>query len=148
MPSSLPDPVALGRAVRAIRDERGISQVRLSENSGLQRGWLSNLEHGKRNPNFANVVRRPAGLGVRPAELVARAETLADEPSHPPRGLGSHQSNGSSAPSDSANCPGGVTQEVLLPCRTRRRAARTQGAASWHRLRPAPNGTCATPDGR
>lgn len=78
MPASSPDPAALGRAVRAIRNERGISQVQLSEKSGLQRGWLSNLEHGRRNPNFVNVVRLADGLGVLPAELVARAEALAD----------------------------------------------------------------------
>jgi transcriptional regulator with XRE-family HTH domain len=79
MPKSLPDQRALGRAVQAIRVERAMSQVQLSENSGLQRGWLSNLEHGRRNPNFVNVVRLAAGLGVLPAELVARAESLAED---------------------------------------------------------------------
>jgi transcriptional regulator with XRE-family HTH domain len=79
MPAPLPDQAALGRAVQAIRAEKGLSQVQLSENSGLQRGWLSNLEHGRRNPNWSNVVRLAAGLGVRPAELVARAERLAGQ---------------------------------------------------------------------
>jgi transcriptional regulator with XRE-family HTH domain len=77
MPETSPDPAALGRAVRAIRAEKGLSQVQLSDNTGLQRAWLSNLEHGRRNPNFVNVVRLATGLGIRPSELVARAEALA-----------------------------------------------------------------------
>jgi transcriptional regulator with XRE-family HTH domain len=56
-----------------------MSQVQLWQNSGLQRSWLSNLENGRRNPNFANLVRLAAGLGVRPSELVARAESLAED---------------------------------------------------------------------
>jgi transcriptional regulator with XRE-family HTH domain len=75
---ALPDATALGRAVQAIRAEKGISQVQLSENTGLMQSWISNVEHGRRNPSWNNVIRLAQGLGVRASELVARAETLAE----------------------------------------------------------------------
>jgi transcriptional regulator with XRE-family HTH domain len=69
-----PDSAALGRAVRAIREERGISQVELANSTGLTQSWISHIERGARNPSWSNVVRLAAGLGVGVAELAARAE--------------------------------------------------------------------------
>lgn len=74
MPASSPDAAALGRAVRLIRDEQGISQVQLSEKTGLMQSWISHIEHGRRNPTWSNIVRLAEGLGVSVAELAARAE--------------------------------------------------------------------------
>jgi transcriptional regulator with XRE-family HTH domain len=65
---------ALGRAVRAIREERGLSQVQLAEATGFIQSWISHLERGARNPSWNNVVRLAAGLGVSVSELAARAE--------------------------------------------------------------------------
>jgi transcriptional regulator with XRE-family HTH domain len=81
MPAPLPDQAALGRAVQAIRAERGISQVQLAEASGFRQSWISNVEHGRRNPSWNNVVRLAAGLGVPTSTLVKRAEAPADKPS-------------------------------------------------------------------
>jgi transcriptional regulator with XRE-family HTH domain len=78
MPASTPDAAALGRAVQAIRAEKGISQVQLSENTGLMQSWISNVEHGRRNPSWNNVTRLAEGLGVSVSELATRAETLAE----------------------------------------------------------------------
>jgi transcriptional regulator with XRE-family HTH domain len=77
MPTHPPDLLALGRAVRAIREEKGISQVQLAEATGFRQSWVSNVEHGRRNPSWLNVVRLSEGLGVPTAKLVKRAETLA-----------------------------------------------------------------------
>jgi transcriptional regulator with XRE-family HTH domain len=77
MPATTPDAAALGRAVQAIRAERGISQVRLAANTGFMQSWISNTEHGRRNPSWTNVVRLAAGLGVSVAELASRAEVCA-----------------------------------------------------------------------
>jgi XRE family transcriptional regulator, regulator of sulfur utilization len=66
--------VALGRAVRAIREERGISQVQLAEGTGFEQSWISHVERGTRNPTWQNVVRLAEGLGVGVGELAARAE--------------------------------------------------------------------------
>ena len=80
MPASPPDAAALGRAVRAIRAERGISQVQLAAATGFIQAWISHLEHGRRNPSWNNVVRLSQGLELKPSELVARAEACAREP--------------------------------------------------------------------
>jgi transcriptional regulator with XRE-family HTH domain len=55
-----PDAAALGRAVQAIRAEKGMSQMQLAEATGFMQSWISNVE------------------------LAARAEALADEPPQAP----------------------------------------------------------------
>lgn len=75
-----PDAAALGRAVQAIRTERGISQMQLAEATGFMQSWISNVEHGRRNVSWSNVGRLADGLGVSVSELARAAETLADEP--------------------------------------------------------------------
>jgi XRE family transcriptional regulator, regulator of sulfur utilization len=79
MSEPLPDQRALGRAVQAIRAEKGLSQVQLAEATGFMQSWISETERGRRNPSWSNVVRLASGLGIRPRELVARAEALAKE---------------------------------------------------------------------
>lgn len=76
---------ALGRAVRAIREERGLSQVQLAEATGFIQSWISHLERGARNPSWNNVVRLAKGLGVSVAELAQRAEAVRPEASKNPR---------------------------------------------------------------
>jgi predicted transcriptional regulator len=75
-----PDATALGRAVQAIRAERKISQVQLAANTGFRQSWISNVEHGRRNPSWSNVVRLATGLGVSTSTLVKRAEALTNDP--------------------------------------------------------------------
>ncbi|MBA3807048.1 MAG: helix-turn-helix transcriptional regulator [Solirubrobacterales bacterium] len=55
-----------------------MSQVQLAEATGFRQSWLSNVEHGRRNPSWSNLVRLAGGLGVRTSMLVRRAETLVD----------------------------------------------------------------------
>jgi transcriptional regulator with XRE-family HTH domain len=78
--SATPDLPALGRAVRALREEGGISQVKLAAATGFRQSWISQVEHGKRNPSWTNVVRLAEGLGVLVSQLAARTEALADKP--------------------------------------------------------------------
>jgi transcriptional regulator with XRE-family HTH domain len=77
MPNFPPDVHALGRAVRAIRDERGLSQVQVAEATGFIQAWISHVERGRRNPSWSNVVRLAGGLGVSVSELAKRAEACA-----------------------------------------------------------------------
>jgi transcriptional regulator with XRE-family HTH domain len=72
-----PNAAALGLAVRAIRDERGLSQVQLAEATGFIQAWISHVERGRRNPSWNNVVRLAEGLGVSVSELAKRAEACA-----------------------------------------------------------------------
>jgi transcriptional regulator with XRE-family HTH domain len=72
-----PDQLALGEAVRAIREERGLSQVQLAAATGFIQAWISHVERGRRNPSWSNVVRLAEGLGVSVSELAKRAEACA-----------------------------------------------------------------------
>jgi transcriptional regulator with XRE-family HTH domain len=71
-----PDPllVGLGEAIRALRDERGLSQERLSLDSGVHRNYIGGIERAERRPTLATVARLASTLGVRASELVALAE--------------------------------------------------------------------------
>lgn len=77
MPALPPDLVALGRAIRAFRNEKGISQTRLAETTGFTQGWISDTENGKRNPSWTNIGRLAGGLGISVSELAARSEALS-----------------------------------------------------------------------
>ena len=56
--------VALGQAVRALRLERGFSQERLAEESGLHPRYISDVERGRRNVGMVNVDRLARALAV------------------------------------------------------------------------------------
>lgn len=83
-----PHHAALGRAVRALRHERGWSQERLAERAGLHWTYLGGIERGERNPTWDNVCKLAVGIGIAVSELAARAEaeaasgtaTTADQP--------------------------------------------------------------------
>jgi transcriptional regulator with XRE-family HTH domain len=74
MPDQAPDAVALGRAVLAVRTEKGISQMQLADATGFMQSWISQVERGRRNPSWNNVARLADGLAVKLSELAARAE--------------------------------------------------------------------------
>ena len=67
---------ALGRAVRRLRIERGLSQEDLAHLSRMDRTWVGGIERGERNPSFTNIRRLANALGVSPSDLLARGERL------------------------------------------------------------------------
>ena len=60
----------LGRNVRAIRIEQGLSQEELSFRAGLKRSYLSDLERGTRNPSVRALGRIADALGIAPGALL------------------------------------------------------------------------------
>lgn len=64
----------LGSAIRDIRRERGISQEQLSLDSGVHRNYIGGIERAERQPTLTTVAVLAESLGVRPSELIARAE--------------------------------------------------------------------------
>lgn len=69
---------ALGRAIRQLRDERGLKQKELAQAADVNGTAISHLEHGRVNPSWGTVKRIAAALGVTVSELAARAEQIAD----------------------------------------------------------------------
>ena len=58
-----------GDRIRALRQERGLSQERLAELAGLHRTYLSSVERGERNVGLDNICAIAEALGVSPAHL-------------------------------------------------------------------------------
>jgi len=76
MPASPAYQAALGLAVKARREELGLTQEQLANDSELHQRWISNVETGKRNPSYTSLRRLAAGLDLAASELIARAEGL------------------------------------------------------------------------
>ena len=68
------DKTAAGRAIRALRTEKGLSQEVLSGLAGIARSHLSMIETGEKQPNFETIWRLATALDMRPHELVKRIE--------------------------------------------------------------------------
>jgi transcriptional regulator with XRE-family HTH domain len=66
---SKPDP-ALARAIRKLREKRGLSQEDLAHESGLTTAALARIERGQANPSWTTVRGIASGLGVSLGELV------------------------------------------------------------------------------
>jgi transcriptional regulator with XRE-family HTH domain len=69
----------LGEAIRDRRDELGVSQERLGLESGVHRNYIGGIERAERRPTLATVATLATTLGVRPSELIARAEKQAEQ---------------------------------------------------------------------
>jgi transcriptional regulator with XRE-family HTH domain len=63
--------VLVGRNVRRIRLEKGLTQERLAEASDLSQQYLSELERGVRNPTLKILAQIAGALGVQPTDLIA-----------------------------------------------------------------------------
>lgn len=67
-PSEQPQP-ALGKAVRQLREAKGVSQETLAYEAGVTSGTLSLIERGRSNPTWGTVKGIATALGVSIAEL-------------------------------------------------------------------------------
>lgn len=62
--------VIFGERVRTLRHERGWSQEKLAEASGLHWTYVGQVERGRRNVTLHNIIKLAEGLEVDPGELV------------------------------------------------------------------------------
>ncbi len=60
----------LGRRIKALRMQKGMTQEELSEAAGIHPKYLSALETGKQNITVKTLEGLAAGLGVEPYELL------------------------------------------------------------------------------
>ena len=67
-----------GRALRAARVARGLSQEALAFEAGYDRSYISLLEHGRYSASLNTVFRLARALAVRPSALLAQFEEGVD----------------------------------------------------------------------
>lgn len=81
-----PEPTAdaVGRALRLIREEQGLTLAEVGERADVDRQYLEGLEDGRRNPPWSHVAAIAAALGVEVSEVARRAEALSDGGPPPP----------------------------------------------------------------
>jgi transcriptional regulator with XRE-family HTH domain len=77
-PRTEPQP-GLGRAIKQLRTERGLSQEEIGLRAEIHPTWISHIESGRNNPAWGSVRRIAAALGVRLSELAALAEELDED---------------------------------------------------------------------
>ena len=63
---------AFGEVMRTIREDLGMSQMKLHVKTGLDRTFISDLERGVQCPSLRTIYRVAAGLDVPPGNLVKR----------------------------------------------------------------------------
>jgi transcriptional regulator with XRE-family HTH domain len=66
--------IGLGKAIRKLRQEAGLSQETLGHRAEIHPTWISHIESGRINPTWGNVRRIAAGLKIPLAQLAALAE--------------------------------------------------------------------------
>jgi transcriptional regulator with XRE-family HTH domain len=60
----------VGRNVKRIRQQKGLTQEQLAELSGFSQQYISGLEQGRRNPTVVSLYELAMALGVGHMELV------------------------------------------------------------------------------
>lgn len=68
------DNKAVGKTIRTLRKERGLSQDVLSGFAGIARTHLTMIENGTKQANFETLWRIARAFDMRPSELVRRIE--------------------------------------------------------------------------
>ncbi len=69
-----------GQRIRELREEKGWSQERFAEASGLHRTYIGGIERGERNVSLVNIERIASALGVPIADLFAAPRASAKRP--------------------------------------------------------------------
>ncbi len=70
--------LALGRAIRRLRQRQGYSQERFAQLAKVDRTYMSEIERGVTNISLVMADRVARALGMRLSELVAEAEPEKD----------------------------------------------------------------------
>lgn len=69
----------VGRNVRRVRTERGLTQEQFSDCSGFTQQYISDLERGRRNPTIVSLYELASALGIDHVELVRPDEQALAE---------------------------------------------------------------------
>lgn len=68
-----PSLVAIGEAIRRMRNAQEVAQDELALRSGMDRSYLGGIERGESNVTLLNIVKIAEALGIRASELLDHA---------------------------------------------------------------------------
>lgn len=74
MPPRAEPQAVLGKAVRQLREERGMTQEAVAFVAGVHPTWVSRIENGTLNPSWGMISRVAEALEVKVSELAKEAE--------------------------------------------------------------------------
>ena len=69
----------IGKAIRALRSQKGASQEKLALETGIGRRYMSDIENGRRNVSLEIIEKLAEFFEINPSEFVKKIEQ-ADEP--------------------------------------------------------------------
>ena len=67
----------VGRNVRRLRLECGLTQEQFAERSGFTQQYISDLERGRRNPTVVSLLELAQALEATPVALIAPDDVVA-----------------------------------------------------------------------
>lgn len=67
---------AFGQVLREIRKTKNINQEKLAADSGLDRSYISQLEHGRKKPSLSTVFQLAKALDISPAKMISSVEKI------------------------------------------------------------------------
>jgi transcriptional regulator with XRE-family HTH domain len=70
---------AFGQTLRKLRKNNKFSQEKLSQESGLDRTYISLLERGLRQPSLSSILQLSKALNVSSVEIVSAVEAMLNE---------------------------------------------------------------------
>lgn len=73
---ALSRPKAFGAALKALREERGLSQESAALACGIDRSYFGKLERAEKVPTLTTLWKISDALDTTPADLLARTERL------------------------------------------------------------------------
>ncbi|HYG72060.1 MAG TPA: helix-turn-helix transcriptional regulator [Actinomycetota bacterium] len=89
---------ALGRAIKVIRTEQGLSRKELAARAGVSYPYVADIETGRGRPSSSALLAIAEALALSPSELLARAESFVgrmrspEDPAAPASGPASERS--------------------------------------------------------
>ncbi|MFZ6013405.1 MAG: helix-turn-helix domain-containing protein [Bacteroidota bacterium] len=66
----------LGKVIRQVREEKGVTQERLAELAEVDRTYIYRIESGKRSPSVDIIFRLADALKISPGNLLDRVNRL------------------------------------------------------------------------
>jgi transcriptional regulator with XRE-family HTH domain len=71
--------LSLGRAIREIREEQGLTDLQLAERAGMTHKRVTAIEEGKSSYDYATLLALADAFGIGASALVIRAKAIDDE---------------------------------------------------------------------